>query len=191
MRPSLQPSPDTSPRLLRGTIEASHTPGQAMPRQSPPGVLVGWKIATGLRPVRGRRDADRRPCCDRPSRPRPRPPRPTPGAPSPRTRDQRELGSPFPAAGSPLRTSRRQLRDDGADNRQGHHQRPDHGVGCGAEWFCWVDDPGTTRHLPGQGPPERQGCLGDLHGDRLTGRLAEATRALASRAPRPGTAFVK
>jgi hypothetical protein len=42
-------------------------PGAA--RRSPAAVgvvLIGWTIATGLRPVRGRRDADRRPCCDRP-----------------------------------------------------------------------------------------------------------------------------
>jgi hypothetical protein len=36
----------------------------------------------------------------------------------------------------------------------------------------------AERHLPGQGPPKRQGGLGDLYGDRLTGRLAEATGAV-------------
>jgi hypothetical protein len=51
----------------RGTGLARR-PGAA--RRSPAAVgvvLIGWTIATALRPVRGRRDADRRPCCDRPS----------------------------------------------------------------------------------------------------------------------------
>jgi hypothetical protein len=74
-----------------------------------------------------------------------------------------------------LRTGRRQLRSDGASNRQGDRRWPGGGLVCGAQRLCWLPLPGQKRHLPGQGPPKRQGCLGDLHGHRLTGSLAEVT----------------
>jgi hypothetical protein len=105
--------------------------------------------------------------------------------------DRPSLGSPSSAAGllppkqlpSPLGPRCWQ--------RRSQHQRQPGGLVCGAQRLCRLPLPGQKRHLPGQGPPKRQGGVGDLHGDRLTGRLAAATGAVVSRAPRPGVAFVK
>jgi hypothetical protein len=95
--------------------------------------------------------------------------------PLPQHRTIGSSGHPFLPRVRSLRTGRRQLRSNGTDNRQGHYQRPDRGLVRRAERLCRLPLPGQKRHLPGQGSPARRGCVGDLHGDRLTGRLAEAT----------------
>ena len=72
-----------------------------------------------------------------------------------------------------LRTSRGELWGDGVGSGQGHRRRPGSGLVCGAQRLCRLPLPRTQRHLPGQGPPERQPGVGHLHSDRLTSRLSD------------------
>jgi hypothetical protein len=94
-------------------------------------------------------------------------------APCPRPGTGRGSGHPVLPRVRALRRRRGDLRGDRAGHGQGHRQWSGDGRLRRAGRFCRVHDPGTQGHLPGQGPPQRHGRVGHLHGERLTSHHAE------------------
>ena len=179
-RPSLgSPFLAAASRLRNKSRSPWGRPCWQQPRRPP---MAKWRPRSPCRaalPALRSRDGGipSRPRAARAAGPRRRPyrgqPRPEPAASSPRPRDRRGLGSVCPAAGSlPPNRSLSPL-----GRRGWPRPRPPPATRwrrrCGAQRVCRLPLPGTERHFPGQGPPERHGGVDHVHSDRLTSRHAE------------------